>query len=105
MLEITEETFEQEVLQHKGLVVLDFWATWCGPCLVVGRLLEEIEKSDVPVKIVKVNVDNEIVLSHKFAVTSIPTLVFFKDGKKVHQHIGTPRKGLTGLTKMIQDLL
>lgn len=92
IINLTEKTFDEEVLNTTGVVLVDFWAPWCGPCRMVGPVLEEIanEKSDV--KIAKINVDEEENLALKFNVMSIPTLIVFKDGKSVTRVTGARDK-------------
>ena len=90
---ITDDTFESEVLQSDKLVLVDFWATWCGPCKMIAPILEEIanEMSD-KVKITKMDVDVNKVIAGKFNIMSIPSLLFFKDGKMVDQVVGAVPK-------------
>jgi len=90
---ITDDSFESEVLQSDKLVLVDFWATWCGPCKMIAPILEEIanEMSD-KVKITKMDVDVNKVVAGKFNIMSIPSLLFFKDGKMVDQVVGAVPK-------------
>ena len=78
---LTDENFEQEVLESDKPVLVDFWATWCGPCMMLSPIIEEIaeEYSDF-LKVGKVNVDEQPVTSLEYKVSSIPTLMLFKDG-------------------------
>ncbi len=86
---LTDSTFEQEVLNAKGTVLVDFWAEWCGPCRALGPKLEEIaEEMGEKVKIMKLNVDENRESAAKFGVRSIPMMVLFKDGQVVEQMIG-----------------
>ncbi len=85
--EINEQSFEEEVMKSKGMVIVDFWAPWCGPCRMLGPILEEVDKTG-KVKVVKVNVDENQSLAALFGVSSIPTMVLFKDGKPVSGRIG-----------------
>src|ERR1700744_5542583 len=85
--------FESEVLKAEKLVVVDFWAEWCGPCKMIAPLLDEVAK-EMPdkVKIVKVNVDQEQQLAQQYGIYNIPTLLFFKGGNVIEQVVGTAAK-------------
>jgi len=85
--------FESEVLKADKLVIVDFWAEWCGPCKMIAPLLDEVAK-EMPdkVKIVKVNVDNEQQLAQQYGIYNIPTLIFFKGGTVCEQIQGTTAK-------------
>ena len=85
---ITSENFAEEVLQAKGTVLLDFWAEWCGPCRALGPIIEEVAADHPEVKVGKVNVDEQQALAQQFGIMSSPTLVVFKDGKKVNEALG-----------------
>ena len=96
-LNITDDTFEQEVLQSDTPVIVDFWATWCGPCKMIAPILEEIasEYSD-KVKVVKLDVDANNKTAGKYNIMSIPSLLFFKGGEMVDQVVGAiPKAQLT----------
>lgn len=86
---LTDENFEQEVLESDKPVLVDFWATWCGPCMMLSPIIEEIaeEYSDF-LKVGKVNVDEQPVTSLEYKISSIPTLMLFKDGKVVKKSVG-----------------
>jgi thioredoxin 1 len=85
---ITSENFAEEVLQAKGTVLLDFWAEWCGPCRALGPIIEEVAADHPEVEVGKVNVDEQQALAQQFGIMSIPTLVVFKDGRKVNEALG-----------------
>lgn len=92
VLHVTKQNFSEEVMNSDKPVLLDFWAPWCGPCRMVGPILDEIavERSDI--KVCKVNVDEEVELAATFRVASIPTLLVIKNGKVVNQSIGARPK-------------
>ena len=91
-LNLTAANFEEEVLKSTTTVLVDFWAAWCGPCKMIAPILEEVAKDVIDVKICKVNVDDEGALAQKYGVTTIPTLIVFKDGKIINQSAGLKNK-------------
>ena len=92
---ITEKNFEQEVLKSEIPVLLDFWAVWCGPCMMLAPILAEIaEEYEGKVKVGKVNVDECPALAAQFGVASIPTVLLFKDGKLCATSVGYRPKAL-----------
>lgn len=92
-LKITRENFENEVMKSNIPVLIDFWAPWCGPCRMMGPIIEQLaEEYEGKAKVGKVNVDEEGELSQAFGVMSIPTIVLVKDGKVVKQAIGARPK-------------
>lgn len=93
VLKITQDNFEKEVLKADKPVLLDFWAPWCGPCRMVGPVVEEVAAETVGNVIVgKINVDEEPGLAQSFRVMSIPTLVVMKDGKVASSQVGAKSK-------------
>lgn len=89
---ITNDNFESEVLKSEKPVLVDFWASWCGPCKMVSPVIDEIAGEVTHAKIGKVNVDEQPELAAKFRVMSIPTLAVFKDGKLVSSTVGAKHK-------------
>ena len=89
---ITKENFEQEVLQSAKRVLLDFWASWCGPCRMLSPVVDEVAEERTDVKVGKVNVDEQPELAGQFGVMSIPTLLVFEQGKLVRQAVGARPK-------------
>ena len=91
-LTITKDNFEEQVINSSKPVLLDFWASWCGPCRMVSPFVEEISKEHPDVAVGKVNVDEQPELAAKYGVTGIPTLIAFKDGKILNQVVGARPK-------------
>lgn len=91
-LKITKENFQTEVIEAKGTVLVDFWASWCGPCKMIGPVIDQIADERTDIKVGKINVDEEQELAVQFKVMSIPTLMVFKDGKVVNQSLGAKPK-------------
>ena len=86
---VTDDTFEAEVLQAQQPVLVDYWAEWCGPCKMIAPVLEEIAgELGSKAQIVKINVDENPLVAGQYGIMSIPTLLLFKDGKKVDQKVG-----------------
>lgn len=90
---LNNDNFEKEVITNKGVTLVDFWAPWCGPCKMIGPVLDELSEELTDAKIAKVNVDDEQELAAKYGIRSIPTLIIFKDGEKVEQMVGVLPKG------------
>ncbi len=91
-LHITKETFEKEVLQSEKTVLLDFFATWCGPCKMLAPILDEIAEEREDIKVCKVDVDQEPELAAQYQVVSIPTLFVLEKGQIVNQSLGAKPK-------------
>ena len=92
VIAITKENFHKEVMLSEKPVLIDFWAPWCGPCRMVGPLVDEIAEERDDIKVGKINVDEEPELAAKFQIMSIPTLMVFKDGEVVSKTMGARPK-------------
>lgn len=100
LLNINTDNFEEEVLGAEQTVVLDFWAEWCGPCMMLAPLLHEFAEENADITVGKVNVDEEPALAQAYGVSSIPTLVVIKGGKEVNRSVGViPKSKLEALVK------
>ena len=103
-IHVTDATFEKAVLQSKLPVVVDFWAPWCGPCKMIGPMLEEAaNKYAGKLIIAKINIDDDSDTAENFGVQSIPTLIFFRDGKPVNKSVGSMPPAQ--LDKLMQDFI
>lgn len=92
VIELTVENFDAEVLQSEKPVLVDFWASWCGPCRMLSPVVDEISEQTDTVKVCKVNVDDQVELAQRFGIMSIPTLLAFRDGKLIKQSVGVQPK-------------
>ncbi len=100
VITVTKENFQSEVLESDKIVLIDFWAEWCGPCRMLSPVVDEIANEKPDVKVCKVNVDNEPELATQFGVMSIPTLVVIKDGKVQSQSVGVqPKNNILAMIK------
>lgn len=98
VITVTKDNFQEQVLNASNTVLLDFWATWCGPCRMVAPIVEEIAAENPGITLGKINVDEEMELAMQFGITSIPTLVVMKDGQMVNKAIGyAPKKEILKL--------
>ncbi|NMB83998.1 thioredoxin [Candidatus Roizmanbacteria bacterium] len=89
---ISQNDFQKEVVDHKGIVFVDFYAEWCGPCKMTGPIIDELATEMQTIKFVKVNVDENSDLASQYSIFSIPTVIIFKDGKPVNQFVGAMGK-------------
>ena len=92
VINVNKNNFKEEVIESKKPVLLDFWATWCGPCRMVGPIVEEIAQERPDIKLCKINVDEQDELASAFSIMSIPTLMVVKEGKIVNQTVGARPK-------------
>lgn len=104
VLEVTDENFAHEVKKAEGLTVVDFWAEWCGPCKIIGPVIEELaQEYDGKVRFTKLDVDTNPRTAQQFGIRSIPSILFFKDGEIVDTVIGAVPKA--HLQKKVQEHL
>lgn len=94
VIDVTKDTFEQEVLSSDKPVIVDFNADWCGPCQMMKPILDELAEERSDIKIVAVNIDNENELAEEYEIFSIPCLVAFKDGKETARNVGLVNKDI-----------
>jgi len=102
-IELTDKNFQQEVLKNDKPVLVDFWATWCGPCQMMGPIVEELSKEmEGKVKIGKIEIDSNPETAEKYEIMSVPSLKVFKGGKVVKEFTGLQNKGV--LRKELENL-
>ena len=100
VVKLTGANFEQEVMQAAQPVLVDFYADWCGPCKMMGPVVEEIAGEEAEIKVCKINIDEEMGLAQRFGVMSIPTFIAFKNGEIAGKQIGAvPKNALLDLVK------
>lgn len=92
MTAITKETWQSEVLDNKGVTLVDFWAPWCGPCRMIAPVIEEISNENTNIKVCKLNTDDSPELPKEYNIMGIPTIILFKDGKEVERIVGAVSK-------------
>lgn len=93
IVEVTTSTWDKEIEQSKGLVMVDFWAVWCGPCRMIAPTVEELAKEYTgKLKVAKLNTDDNPDIASRYKIMGIPTIIFFKDGQKVDQIVGAVPK-------------
>ena len=92
LVHITKENFEEVVMQSEKKVLLDFWATWCGPCQMIAPFVEEVAQENEHIVVGKIDVDEERDLAIQFGITSIPTLIVMEDGKPTAKALGFRQK-------------
>ncbi|MGE5354652.1 MAG: thioredoxin [Deltaproteobacteria bacterium] len=102
-LELTDSNFKEEIIDFKGVAVVDFWAVWCGPCKMIGPIIEEMATQFPQVKVGKLDVDSNPDTSVEYGIRSIPTVLFLKDGQIVERHVGTGSK--TFFFEKVESLL
>jgi len=100
MLTLTDQTFDEEIKSAGQPVLVDFWAEWCGPCKMIAPILDEIAKETAGKLVIgKINIDDNLEVTQRYDVMSIPTLILFKDGEPQHRIIGAKGKG-----QLLQEL-
>ncbi len=100
VIKVTKSNFESEVVRSEKPVLLDFWASWCGPCRMVSPIVDEVAEETPAVRVGKINIDEEPELAQAFGVMSIPTLVVMKNGKVVRQSSGSrPKEAILAMLK------
>lgn len=102
ILKVSSNNFEQEVLNSEKIVLVDFYADWCGPCKIFSPILEDISNEYDSVKVVKVNIDDEIELAQHYGVTSVPTLIIIQNGRVVDRSVGAVSK--LAIINMIKNI-
>ena len=100
VVHVTNETFEKEVMQAEGKVLVDFWASWCGPCRMLGPVIDQLGNELTDVKVCKIDVDANQELAGKYKVETIPTLVVLEAGKEIKRSVGVqPKPAILAMLK------
>jgi thioredoxin 1 len=100
VLELNTENFENEVLKSDKTVLVDFWASWCGPCRMLSPVVDEIAEETPEIKVCKVNVDEQEELAMRYGIMSIPTLIVFRGGEAVRQNAGVlPKQAILDMVR------
>ena len=103
IVNLTKDSYHNEVMETEKVVVIDFWATWCGPCKMMAPVVEEVAKDYPDVKVCKVNVDEEPELSNAFKIVSIPTIVVIKNGEIIDSVVGyRPKEDIEKIIKLVK---
>lgn len=103
IINLTKDSYHNEVMETEKVVVIDFWATWCGPCKRMAPVVEEVAKDYPDVKVCKVNVDEEPELSNAFKIVSIPTIVVIKNGEIIDSVVGyRPKEDIEKIIKLVK---
>lgn len=103
IINLTKDSYHNEVMETEKVVVIDFWATWCGPCKMMAPVVEEVAKDYPDVKVCKVNVDEEPELSNAFKIVSIPTIVVIKNGEIIDSVVGyRPKEDIEKIVKLVK---
>lgn len=103
IINLTKDSYHNEVMETEKVVVIDFWATWCGPCKMMAPVVEEVAKDYHDVKVCKVNVDEEPELSNAFKIVSIPTIVVIKNGEIIDSVVGyRPKEDIEKIIKLVK---
>lgn len=103
IINLTKDSYHNEVMETEKVVVIDFWATWCGPCKMMAPVVEEVAKDYPDVKVCKVNVDEEPELSNAFKIVSIPTIVVIKNGEIIDFVVGyRPKEDIEKIIKLVK---
>ena len=103
IINLTKDSYHNEVMETEKVVVIDFWATWCGPCKMMAPVVEEVAKDYPDVKVCKINVDEEPELSNAFKIVSNPTIVVIKNGEIIDSVVGyRPKEDIEKIIKLVK---